>query len=97
MTCCIIVTLELKLYVLSRGIRGSDFTDWTSIHDFADYEFSIQSNPRIGEIQSKSNPYICKSNVDLTQSISNPPFYELICRSKIFNFVQFTNKLIKIF
>lgn len=41
------------------------------IHDFTDYNFSIQSNPRIEKIQSKSNPYIYKSDADLTQSISN--------------------------
>ena len=75
-----------------------------SIHDFADYNFSIQSNPWIDKIQSKSNPYICGSDPDLTQSISNPyvcgsdadltqsicnpPFCALVFELKIFSSLQ---------
>ena len=47
-----------------------------------DYKFSIQYNLRIGEIQSKSNPYVCELDADLTQFISNPSFYRLIYELK---------------
>ena len=86
-----VLDTELPYHQCLRiGFYGLDLNS-CPIHDFADYKFSIQSNPRIDEIQFKSNPYICGSDADLIQSISNPPFCRLVCRLKFFNYVQSTN------
>ena len=84
-----IVTSLSKLGYLQIGFYGLKINLYL-IHDFTDYKFSIQFNPQISKTESKFNPYIYGFDIDLTQSISDPPFYRLICEFKIFNFAQST-------
>ena len=64
----------MEIHNKSRGVCGLDINPYPMC-DFIDYKFSIQSNPRIGKIQDKSNPPIC----------------ELVRGLKFFNYGKSTN------